>query len=64
MMGNDPQRHMSLLYFNIFILRFFLFRFQKIMIGIGKSIPEFRVRLILLLDFLFESRHNIVFPQT
>lgn len=63
-MGNDPQRHMSLLFFNIFILRFFLFRFQKIMIGIGKSIPEFRVRLILLLDFLFESRHNIVFPQT
>lgn len=45
MMGNDPQRHMSLLSFNIFILRFFLFRFQKIMIGIGKSIPEFRVRL-------------------
>lgn len=63
-MGNDPQRHMSLLSFNIFILRVFLFRFQKIMIGIGKSIPEFRVRLILLLDFLFESRHNIVFPQT
>lgn len=58
-MGNDPRRHMSLLSFN-----FFLFRFQKIMIGIGKSIPEFRVRLILLLDFLFESRHNIVFPQT